>query len=166
MTFLMSCPAACASLLVASPFGIDAHLASNYYQVSPDILFWLPDTVAKVAKQSSSWARKSKVFLTFLFGSFHFLHCVCCSASSCFCLQPVALLDFSQNIRVSNCNVVSSFISPSSDPPSLSSACLLSHTAYASVLICVYYITHASFFSIYGWKNFTVNCVHRFIYII
>ena len=31
---LFACPAVCASLLVASTFWIDLHVASNYYQVS------------------------------------------------------------------------------------------------------------------------------------
>ena len=107
------------------------------------------------------------MFLTFLFGSFHLLHCVCCSASSCFCFQPVAPLDFSQSIKVSNCDVVSLFISQSSDPPSLSSVCLLSHTAYASVLICVYHSTHASFFPYMGDTNFYSElCVWIYIHII
>ena len=105
------------------------------------------------------------MFLKFLFGSFHLLHCVCCSALSCFCFQPVAPVDFSQSIKISNCDVVSLFISQSSDPPSLRSVCLLSHMAYASVLICVYHSTHASFFPYMDDTNFYSElCIDLYTY--
>ena len=58
------------------------------------------------------------------------------------CCCSVAPLDISQSIKVGNCGVVSSFISQNSDPPLLSSVCLLSHAAYASVSICAYHTGH------------------------
>ena len=54
MMFLLSCPADCASLLATSTFWVDLHVASNYYQVSSYVFFWLPGAVAEVAKQESS----------------------------------------------------------------------------------------------------------------
>ena len=130
MIFLLSCPAACASLLVASTFWIDLHVASNYYQLSSNIFFWLPDTVGKVVKALAIDQKicKLRCFLLFCMVLF-----ICCAA-----------------FVVQLCSV---FISTTSSTTSKQLWC---HT---SVLIYVYHSMHASFFHIWVIRTFTVNCV-------